>query len=76
MDNLTDAGEDKMFPLDSKIISKETNYPAMTVDPSNLSIVKKEKIDTEGKYFPPLKFCQFKGSDRHIGVVQVTAQHL
>ena len=51
MDNLTDAGEDKMFPLDSKIISKETNYPAMTVDPSNLSIVKKEKIDTEGKYF-------------------------
>ena len=76
MDNLTDAGEDKMFPLDSKIISKEKNYPAMTVDPSNLSIVKKEKIDTEGKYFSPLKFCQFKGSDRQIGVVQVTAHHL
>ena len=61
MDNLTDAGEDKMFPLDSKIISKETNYPAMTVDPSNLSIVKKEKIDTEGKYFSPLNFASLKG---------------
>ena len=56
MDNLTEAGEDKMFQFDSKMISKETNYPAMKVDPSNLSIVKKEKIDTEGKYFFPLNF--------------------
>ena len=76
MDNLTEAGEDKMFQFDSKMISKETNYPAMKVDPSNLSIVKKEKIDTEGKYFFPSIFCQFKGSDLHIGIVQVTAQHL